>query len=386
MWLDGLRLRIRAELEATSDQRRLGSGWFSGTAALVASIAGVFLVFCWRHPGLLTTPELQTLHKAPWFPWLVYATLLIAFAFSLLNLVLRSNKTLGVTAMTLTLLASLRGSIVTGWEVESSQVFFGLDFFVLNVIFTGFLFVPLESLFPRLKEQPLFRDEWREDLLYYLVSSLFVQVLSFLTFGPWQFILAHTQWTDFRAWVGSQPVWLQFVEIMFLTDLAQYWVHRAFHQVKFLWHFHAVHHSAKSMDWMAGARMHFLEIVVLRASTAIPMFTLGFKQGPLQAYLLFLYVHSTFIHANLGWRLKWLDRFFVTPRFHHWHHGIEREAIDVNFAIHFPLFDKLFGTYHLPEEQWPSGYGIGGHPVPKGYWQQFLHPFRRQSKVPSSPE
>jgi sterol desaturase/sphingolipid hydroxylase (fatty acid hydroxylase superfamily) len=74
-----------------------------------------------------------------------------------------------------------------------------------------------------------------------------------------------------------------------------------------------------------------------------------------------------------------MEKFFVTPRFHHWHHGIEKEAIDVNFAIHFPLFDKIFGTHHMPENnRWPSGYGIGGHPVPKGYWQQFLYPFRRK--------
>ncbi len=379
MWINRLRLKLRAELEAAPEQRRFGKGWLSGTAALIASVAGLFLVLCWRHPGLLTTPELQTLHQATWFPGLVYATLVLAFLLSMLNLVLRRNKVLGLTAIGVTLLASLRGSITTGLEVESSQVFFGLDFFVLNVIFTGFLFVPLEQFFARLKDQPLFRDEWREDLFYYLVSSLCVQVLAFLTFGPWRFILANTQWTEFRTWVGSQPSWLQFLEIMLLTDLAQYWLHRAFHQVKFLWQFHAVHHSAQAMDWMAGARMHFVEIVILRATTAIPMFTLGFEQGPLQAYLLFLYVHSTFIHANLAWRFHWLGRVFVTPRFHHWHHGLEREAIDVNFAIHFPLLDKLFGTLYLPKDAWPTGYGIGGHPVPQGYWQQFLYPFRKRS-------
>ena len=55
-----------------------------------------------------------------------------------------------------------------------------------------------------------------------------------------------------------------------------------------------------------------------------------------------------------------LEEIFVVPRFHHWHHGIEREAIDVNFAIHFPFFDKIFGTHHMPEDRWPEGYGIGG--------------------------
>jgi len=39
----------------------------------------------------------------------------------------------------------------------------------------------------------------------------------------------------------------------------------------------------------------------------------------------------------------------------------------VNFAIHFPFLDRIFGTHHLPDGKWPSGYGIPGHPVPKGY-------------------
>jgi len=164
---------------------------------------------------------------------------------------------------------------------------------------------------------------------------------------------------------------------MFLTDLVQYWIHRAFHRVPLLWGFHAVHHSARSMDWLAAARMHFAEIIVLRGLTVIPMLVLGFRDVAVHAYILVVYVHSAFVHANVGWNLGWLDRFFVTPRFHHWHHGIEREAIDVNFAIHFPLLDRLFGTHHLPPGQWPAGYGIDGHPVPRSYWKQFWYPFRR---------
>ena len=164
---------------------------------------------------------------------------------------------------------------------------------------------------------------------------------------------------------------------MFFTDLVQYWLHRAFHRVPALWRFHAVHHSAKSMDWIAGARMHFLEIIVLRGVTAIPMFTLGFDPAAIQIYLLIVYFYSAFIHANIGWNLKPVEPLVATPRFHHWHHGEEREAIDVNFAIHFPLFDRLFGTHHMPEGRWPKAYGIKGHPVPVGYWKQFLYPFQR---------
>ena len=162
--------------------------------------------------------------------------------------------------------------------------------------------------------------------------------------------------------------------------LSPYHFHRAFHRVPFLWGFHAVHHSAKSMDWLAAARMHFLEIIALRGTPVIPMFILGFAELPLHLYILIVYVHSALLHANVRWEFNRIGKFLATPRFHHWHHGLEKEAIDVNFAIHFPLLDRLFGTYHLPPGQWPSGYGIEGHPVPRSYLRQFLYPFaRRQS-------
>ena len=138
-----------------------------------------------------------------------------------------------------------------------------------------------------------------------------------------------------------------------------------------------MHHSARSMDWIAGARMHFLEIIVLRSITAMPMLVLGFDESAIQAYMLLVYVYSTFIHANVGTSFGCSRNSWSSPRFHHWHHGIEKEAVDVNFAIHFPFLDRLFGTHHLPEGRWPNGYGVDGHPVPNGYWRQLLYPFQR---------
>jgi sterol desaturase/sphingolipid hydroxylase (fatty acid hydroxylase superfamily) len=306
----------------------------------------------------------------------LYAVLILGFVLAALSLVLRRDKTLGIAAMVAVFAASVIGSLPPHGEVGVPGVFFGLDFFVLNVLFTGFLFIPLERLFPQ-RDQDVLREEWREDLFYYLVSSMLVQVLTFLTLAPSSFLVAHGDLGPVRSFVAGLPWLVQLLAIMLLTDLAQYWVHRAFHRIPALWRFHAVHHSAKSLDWIAGARMHFIEIIVLRSLTATPMFVLGFSQSAIQAYILIVYVYSAFIHANVGGSFGLLEKIVVLPRFHHWHHGIDREAIDVNFAIHFPLLDRLFGTHHLPEGRWPSGYGIGGHPVPRGYWRQFLYPFRR---------
>ena len=377
--LHDVRMNVRRELEAPPALRRFGSGWISGVLGLALGIIAFALVLAILMPGTFAIPETQGLYAKPAFRVGLHVLLLAAFGLSALCLALRPGKILGTCGVAVALLATmLGGSEAKAAVPDATPLYFGLDFFVLRILFTGFLFVPLERIFAHRGEQHVFREEWREDLFYFMVSSLMVQVLTFLTFIPAKTILAVAPLTSLREWVGALPFVVQFVAIMFLTDVVQYWLHRAFHRVPWLWKFHSVHHSAQSMDWMAGARMHFLEIFALRASTVIPMFVLGFSANAMNTYIFVVYLYSTFVHANLSWRFPIIEKFLVTPRFHHWHHGVEREAIDVNFAIHFPLLDRLFGTYHLPKDQWPTGYGIEGHPVPLGYWEQFKYPFRRE--------
>ena len=374
------RLKLRRELEAPPALRKFGSGWISGVLGMMLGLAALGAVIMMRFPGVFVMKESAALVAHPGFRTGMMALMVLAFLFSMLSLLLRPSKVLGMTGMVAVLIAvTLGGSQAQAVAPDMTPLYFGLDFFVLRLLFTGFLFIPLETIFPHREEQGIFRYEWREDLFYYLVSSMMVQMLTWLSFMPAQTLFAITSWTEFRAWVAALPFAVQFIAIMFLTDLVQYWVHRLFHRIPALWRFHAVHHSAQAMDWIAGARMHFFEILALRSTTVIPMIVLGFSQGAVNAYILVVYLYATFVHSNLGWKFGFLEKLLVTPRFHHWHHGIEKEAIDVNFAVHFPLFDKLFGTHHMPENgRWPSGYGIGGHPVPKGYWQQFLHPFQRK--------
>ncbi|WP_380874345.1 sterol desaturase [Sphingomonas sp. DBB INV C78] len=363
------------DLEAPLEARRFGTGWFAGFFALLLAVAGFGMVLSLRYPGWLSTPELMAAKEWSGFRPLVHAIILGAYALALLSLLLRPRKALGFTALGIALAAGLLGgSGAEAREVESWGIFFGMDFFVLNLVLTGLMFAPLERLAPRDRGQRLFRPEWREDLFYFLISSMMVQALTFLAFAPSKLVLAHSGgWGDVRALIGGQPLVVQIIEIMLLTDLVQYWFHRAFHRVPFLWNFHAIHHSAKKMDWLAGARMHFFEIAALRGVTAIPMMTLGFSPVALQIYIGLVYVYSSLIHANLRGDFDRLGHFMVTPRFHHWHHGLEKEAVDVNFAIHFPFWDKLFGTFFYPAGRWPNGYGVPEE-IPHGYAAQFMHP------------
>ena len=378
--------KLIAELEKPRDKRPLGSGWLSGAGALLAGLVGLLLIIVLRYPSWFNTPELAMLHEKGIIKTALHVVLILGYAFALISLVLNRSKILGTTAMGLIVIVALIGGSSSQAAQNNTSLYFGLDFFVLNVLFVGFLFIPLERFFPARAEQTVFRQEWREDMFYYFVSSMLVQVLTFLTMAPTNFITNSVNLETVQTYLGGLPFFVQVILIMIATDFLQYWLHRLFHTVPFLWRFHAVHHSAERMDWLAGARMHFMEIAVLRGVTAIPMFSLGFDPAAIQVYVLVVYFMSSFVHANIGWNLKPIEPFMVTPRFHHWHHGLEQEAIDVNFAIHFPLYDRIFGTYHMPQGQdnngkkagrWPKAYGVASGPVPKGYWKQFWFPFSK---------
>lgn len=378
---EGFLERLKRDLEAPLEARGFGTGWFAGFFAIVLASAGLCFVAALRWPHWFSMPELELLRQWGSFRLFVHLLLLSGYALALLSLLLRPQKVLGTTALVIALGATiLGGSAVQPEETRAWGIFFGLDFFAVNMIATGLMFAPLERMFPRLRQQRLFRPEWREDLFYYLVSSMLVQVITFLALAPSGLVNAHFGWLGgVRTTISALPWLIQFALAMLLTDLAQYWFHRLFHRVPFLWGFHAIHHSAKSMDWLAGARMHFIEIVLLRGVTSLPLLTLGFMPSVMQAYIGMVYVYSSLIHANLRGDFNLLGRWLVVPRFHHWHHAIEAEGIDKNFAIHFPFLDRIFGTYYFPDSVWPKGYGVPEQ-VPSGYLAQARYPFVRGAK------
>jgi sterol desaturase/sphingolipid hydroxylase (fatty acid hydroxylase superfamily) len=379
-WVNDTGIDLIDELQAPVSVRRFGSGWYSGFFGLLFAISGFAMVLVLRYPDWLGSPELAMVRDSSAFRPAVHVVILAAYALAIISLMLRDKKVLGFAALAIALSAALLGgSNATEQDVGSWGIFFGLDFFILNMLLAGFMFAPLERFLPHNAEQRLFRVDWKEDLFYFLVSSMMVQAATFLTFAPSNFILAQTgNLAAIRAAIGGQPLILQVVEIMILTDFAQYWFHRVFHRVPFLWGFHAVHHSTRAMDWLAGARMHFVEIVLLRGVTAIPMLTFGFTPVALQIYIGIVYVYSSLLHANVRGDFDRLGHWVATPRFHHWHHALEAEGVDKNFAIHFPIFDRLFGTFHMPPGRWPKGYGVPEQ-VPQGYVRQFFYPFRRRA-------
>jgi sterol desaturase/sphingolipid hydroxylase (fatty acid hydroxylase superfamily) len=355
-----------------------GSGWISGTLSVLLGGLGVAATACLVWPQLLTSPELRALLPLGWIRAVIELVIGLAFLLGLLSTTLRRRKVLGFTGMGLALAAGAAGVLQARApeQLTAPSVYLGLDWFLLNMALLALLFVPLEKTWP-LRRQSAFRPGWTTDGLYFLVSHLLVQASTWLTLLPATVLFAWAVNPELQALVRSMPHAAQFVCCAVIADLTQYTLHRLFHRVPWLWPFHAVHHSSQSMDWLAGSRLHVVDVVLTRGFTFAPLFLLGFDTAPLYAYLVFVSLHAVFIHANVSWRFPgWLERVLVTPRFHHWHHATEVEAVDRNFAVHFPWIDRLFGTYYGPLNQWPSGYGLAGNPVPEGFTQQLTFPIR----------
>jgi sterol desaturase/sphingolipid hydroxylase (fatty acid hydroxylase superfamily) len=256
------------------------------------------------------------------------------------------------------------------------RIVLGLDYFVLELLVLGLIFIPLEALFP-LRPQRVLREGWQTDVLHFFVSHAGVQVLSLCALIPAQWLFAWAVQFDFQRTVAAQPLWLQVVAIVVTVDFSTYWIHRAFHQVPWLWSFHAIHHSSMQMDWLAGSRMHPVDVVVTRAVAILPVFVLGFSTAAFYTYLAFVSLHAVLIHANVRWRFPYLRWLITTPEYHHWHHCSDEEGIDKNFVSFLPLWDVVFGTAHQPA-YWPKRYGTVKFQPPETYLGQLLYPFRRK--------
>ena len=362
---------------AQADSRpRIGEGRIGGFLCAAIGLLSVAAVLCLRYPAFLTTPELRVHYDVELLRLVLAVAMVVAAWLGVIGIVLggpRLRAAIGLSALFLAML--LGGPYVPTPDFRQPRFYFGLDWLVLDLFFTGAAFVLLEWVFPRVRpEQAPLSPGWRLDLAYFGVNHLLIGV--FLVVST-HFAHAYFAWAispSLQAHVVALPAIIRFVLVILAADAVEYASHRAYHEVPLLWRIHAVHHSPEYMDWLSGSRLHFIEPLVTRALVLVPIVLLGFPQDTIFAYLIFISVQSVLIHSNIKMKVGWLRYVIVTPQFHHWHHASDAEAIDKNYAAHTPVFDMLFGTSHLPKDRWPVKYGTV-KPIPGGMLGQFLHPF-----------
>jgi sterol desaturase/sphingolipid hydroxylase (fatty acid hydroxylase superfamily) len=355
---------------------RPGTGMVSGVIALALAILCFLGVLAFHFPEYLTTPQLRKSYSVDVMRQLLYWSMVLSGGIALFNIVLGRTRWLALAAFLLvTVTALLGGHKVPVRDFADDTPYIGLDWFVLDLLGSSLIFVFIEKVFALRREQPVFRAEWQTDFHHFVVNHMIVGFVLLATNLMVHQLFGWAAKDGLQAGVQNLNFFVALFLIVLVADLVQYWTHRAYHEVPLLWRLHAVHHSAKSMDWLAGSRQHIVELLITRTLVLAPIYVLGFSKAVIDAYIVIVGFQAVFNHANVSVRLGPLRYLVVTPNFHHWHHSQDDAAIDRNYAAHFAFLDHLFGTAVQSDRAWPERYGVKGDYVPDGFWRQLAFPF-----------
>jgi sterol desaturase/sphingolipid hydroxylase (fatty acid hydroxylase superfamily) len=353
-----------------------GRGMGSGVTALILGILCFLGVLAFHFPQYLSTPELRKSYDVATIRLIMYWAMVVAGGISLYNILFARTRWLAASAFFLVAASALLGGAkVPVNNFADHTPYIGLDWFILDLLGSSLIFVFIEKLFALRREQPVFRAEWQVDMQHFIVNHMIVGFVLLATNLLVHKLFGWAAKDGVQAWVRDLPYPVALFLIVLVADLVQYATHRAYHEVPVLWRLHAVHHSVKSMDWLAGSRQHVVELLITRTLVLAPIFVLGFDKGVIDTYIVIVGFQAVFNHANVSVRLGPLRYLIVTPNFHHWHHSQDDEAIDKNYAAHFAFIDYVFGTAVKSDRKWPDQYGVVGDYVPDGFWKQVKFPF-----------
>ncbi|MFC6096120.1 sterol desaturase family protein [Flavobacterium qiangtangense] len=362
----------------TKQTVKFGEGKISGIISIFLGLMSFLGVFCFKYPEWLTTPEFREIYTGESMKILLTAIIIASLFFAVVSFMLSKKKKFALIGIVFCIATIFLG----GFDVDPRAVgevkyHLGLDWLLLDLFLMAVIFVPIEMVFPKRKEQKTFHEEWRTDLVYFVVSHLLVQFFGVITQKPATLFFGWIGLSGLHETVQSLPFIVELLFAFFITDLFQYWTHRFFHNHSFLWRFHSIHHSTENMDWLAGSRTHFVDIFVTRSMAFVPLYIFGFSTITFNVYVIFMAIHAVLIHSNTRINFGFIKYIFATPQYHHWHHCKNPNHYGKNFATIFPFIDKIFGTYYLPKNEWPEDTGLLEADYPKGYLKQAIYPFTK---------
>ena len=237
---------------------------------------------------------------------------------------------------------------------------------------------------------PALRASVTQDGAYLASRALITLPLSIAILAGLSHIVAsYAPWLQV-GWLPSLPKWQQLTVYIVLMDAVAYGIHRAFHAVPSLWHFHAIHHSQQQLNAFTTTRIHIVELMIKRVLMWAPLAVLGEPTGTL-AWLVALDGFWGFlVHSGLRVPLGPLRYVIVEPGYHVLHHSRSPEYHHANFAERLVLWDLLLGSARferpsdvptgIDDPSFPREEHPGWQAAVKTWFSQLVYPFRKLRK------
>lgn len=179
----------------------------------------------------------------------------------------------------------------------------------------------------------------------FIVSHGIEKLCASLSINCWLLFQPYTQ-----IGIENIPISIRIIFYYVTIDCIFYAIHYYMHNTEFLWKIHKFHHSTSLLWGMSGQRNSFLNNIL----DVLPylIFTVfAFPPTILLAIWTHVQIHNYWMHVNvkLPKCIKYIELFYVTPRYHRFHHLSDQKLQRQNLAPYFTYLDRLFRTYTNPD-------------------------------------
>ncbi len=176
-------------------------------------------------------------------------------------------------------------------------------------------------------------------------------------------------------------------------EFGRFVAHSLLHDVRVLWEFHKVHHSAEVLTPMTTFRAHPIDLAVMywvpTVTTGVVTWLFHHFVDAGVGFYTFLGLHVVMWIGNLIGNLRhwqvWLsygqtlNRWLISPAHHQLHHSAEPRHWGCNRGFELAIWDRLYGTLYVPPNQ-PETFRMGLGDGTDGKWntlgRMYLWPFR----------
>ncbi|MDC0213676.1 sterol desaturase family protein [Gammaproteobacteria bacterium] len=160
------------------------------------------------------------------------------------------------------------------------------------------------------------------------------------------------------AW--SPDHWVYWVLSFIAYDFCYYWKHRFGHEWRIMWASHVAHHQSQDYNLSTALRQTSTDYVGFLFY--LPLYLLGMPAEVVITVGSLNLVYQFWVHTEHVRTLGAIDYIFVTPANHRVHHAINDGYLDKNYGGVFVIWDRLFGTFVMEDQENPCSYGIR-HPL-----------------------
>lgn len=166
---------------------------------------------------------------------------------------------------------------------------------------------------------------------------------------------------------------ISMIVIFLATDFMAFYLHYLQHKIPVLWQFHKVHHCGEVMHPLSNFREHPIDNLTydvlgnLFAGVLFGLLVAAFGYKPtipnIVGYSAFGLIFNSAAyslrhsHIWLRWPGNW-SKVLGSPAHHQVHHSRHPDHLDKNFAFMLPIWDVLFNTYEMPEDNRDVEFGI----------------------------